>query len=84
MEGLPPLNYNVFVYVMSFFREVLSQSEYNRMSSSKVSILLISCVTALTSNEDTIVLSKEEKSKREAKQLIMQKIIEFMLTTTTL
>jgi len=30
LESLPPLNYTVFVYIISFFREVLAQAEYNR------------------------------------------------------
>lgn len=30
LDALLPLNYNVFVYLMSFFREVLQQREYNR------------------------------------------------------
>lgn len=30
LEELPPLNYNVFVYVLSFLREVLAESNYNR------------------------------------------------------
>lgn len=30
LEELPPLNYNVFVYVLSFMREVLSELNYNR------------------------------------------------------
>lgn len=32
LESLPPLNYTVFVYIISFFREVLAQAEYNRYS----------------------------------------------------
>lgn len=30
LEDLPPLNYNVFVYLVSFFREVLAEESYNR------------------------------------------------------
>jgi hypothetical protein len=30
IESLPPLNYNVFVYLLSFMREVLALGDYNR------------------------------------------------------
>jgi phosphatidylinositol-bisphosphatase len=30
LDDLPPLSYNVFVYILSFLREVLSESNYNR------------------------------------------------------
>lgn len=33
LEELPPLNYNVFVYVLSFLREVLAELNYNRYNS---------------------------------------------------
>lgn len=30
LEDLPTINYNVFVYLISFFREVLAEESYNR------------------------------------------------------
>ena len=30
MEYLPPLNYNAFVYLISFMRDVIAQGSYNR------------------------------------------------------
>ena len=31
MENLPPLSYNVFVYLLSFFRELLQHKDANRL-----------------------------------------------------
>jgi hypothetical protein len=30
LEDLPTINYNVFVYLLSFLREVLAEDAYNR------------------------------------------------------
>ena len=84
LETLPPLNYNVLVYVLSFLREVLQVSEFNRSSASKLSLLCVTCMTTLAIQLDESALSKEDKAKREQRQIVAQKIVEFMLTTTSL
>jgi hypothetical protein len=38
LEQLPPINYNVFVYLLSFQRELISLREFNRSVSSPVSL----------------------------------------------
>jgi hypothetical protein len=49
LEQLPPLNYNVFVYLISFFREVLKHHESNRLNTDKLAT--ICCKTLLAGNE---------------------------------
>ena len=44
LEQLPPLNYNVFVYLVSFFREVLKHHEANRLNTEKLATI---CCKAL-------------------------------------
>lgn len=36
LEHLPPLNYNVLVYVLSLFREVLQHREHNKLTAPKL------------------------------------------------
>lgn len=36
LEELPPIHYNVFVYVISFFREVLNARQQNQLTAAKV------------------------------------------------
>ncbi len=40
LEDLPPLNYNAFVYVLSFLREVLAEESYNRCAAFDALMLL--------------------------------------------
>jgi phosphatidylinositol-bisphosphatase len=47
LEDLPPLNYNVFVYLVSFFREVLAEESYNRCSAAHLAEV---CIENMTSN----------------------------------
>lgn len=49
LEQLPALNYNVFVYVVSFFREVLKHHESNRLNTEKLAT--ICCKTLLPVGE---------------------------------
>jgi hypothetical protein len=36
LQQMPPLNYNVLVYVLSLFREVLAHKEHNKLTPSKL------------------------------------------------
>ena len=45
LRSLPPLCYNVFVYILSFLREVLTQTKYNRATPT---ILASFCVDSMT------------------------------------
>ena len=46
LQSLPALNYNTFVYILSFLREVLLQRSYNRVNPT---ILASFCVDTMTS-----------------------------------
>mmetsp|Transcript_26907 Transcript_26907/g.39868 ORF Transcript_26907/g.39868 Transcript_26907/m.39868 type:complete len:119 (+) Transcript_26907:38-394(+) len=45
LEQLPPINYNVFVYLLSFQRELLALREFNRLTAVKLSALNVACMT---------------------------------------
>jgi len=45
LDALPPLSYNVFVYMTSFLREVLAQQNYNRTSADKLALVCLGCMT---------------------------------------
>lgn len=47
LEDLPPLHYNVFVYLISFFREVLAEEAYNRCSAAHLAEV---CIESMTTN----------------------------------
>lgn len=51
LEELPPIHYNVFVYLISFFREVLSVSDHNLLTSTKVSRIACSCLMVAGPND---------------------------------
>jgi phosphatidylinositol-bisphosphatase len=81
LEELPPLNYNVFVYVLSFLREVLAELNYNRCTP----LLLANvCVGCMLQQEDELAGSREEKQKRLTRSMYMQAVIMDLLTTVSL
>ena len=45
LQSLPPLNYNVFVYLLSFLREALGQAKYNRATPTSLASF---CVDSMT------------------------------------
>jgi hypothetical protein len=45
LHSLPPLHYNVFVYLLSFLREVLTQGKYNRATPTSLASF---CVDSMT------------------------------------
>lgn len=117
LEDLPPLNYNVFVYVLSFLREVLAEESYNRYIcyfsnlcmhvynarlslSTSPSLLAAICVANMTyspsppvaaggaadgggGDYSLVVLSKDERARRAAKQAYLQSVIAYLLSTTS-
>ena len=73
LEQLPPLNYTVFVYIISFFREVLSQHEYNRSSPSKIAELCLECMTffpTVIDTNNTQLLTEINKTKLDVNSII--------------
>ena len=73
LEQLPPVNYNVFVYMISFFRELLLHSEANRLSPHKLAVVCCNCM---------VKSSSDDGDERELQRLhSLQLIISHFLTT---
>ena len=76
LELLPPINYNIFVYMISFFRELLLYTESNRLTATKLAIVCCNCMvkTDTAENEDREVQRKHS----------LQHVISHFLTTAML
>jgi inositol polyphosphate 5-phosphatase INPP5B/F len=59
LEELPPIHYNVFVYVISFFREVLSVSDRNLLTATKVARIACTCLLVAGVNESESVVAQK-------------------------
>lgn len=46
LEDMPPIQYNVFIYIVSFFREVLLHRERNKLSPAKIARICCSCLVS--------------------------------------
>ena len=44
LDNLPPLNYNLFIYLLSFLQLVLSHREYNRTTPTVLATLMVECL----------------------------------------
>uniref|UniRef100_A0A7S2LT51 Rho-GAP domain-containing protein n=1 Tax=Leptocylindrus danicus TaxID=163516 RepID=A0A7S2LT51_9STRA len=75
LEELPPISYNVFIYMMSFFREVLLYKDANRVTAAKLARICCECMVLgfsfKTSNEET----KNSITRRAGMQIIMDNFI---------
>ncbi len=83
LEDMPPLNYNAFVYLLSFLREVLAEEAFNRTTPA---LLAAVCVTHMTYPQPLPgdpALSREEKQRRSARQSYMQAVVAYLLSTTS-
>jgi hypothetical protein len=78
LDSLPTLNYNVFAYVISFFREILVDEETNGSSAEAFKGVCIDCFTGVRTDD---ILSKENSNKREARLLYMSGVMMFFLTS---
>jgi phosphatidylinositol-bisphosphatase len=81
LENLPPLHYNVFVYILSFLREVLELREYNRSTNVMLSAIFVAVMTPSSTDLDCPITERE---KRASKQEIMQQVISFFLITNSI
>lgn len=75
LEGLPPIHYNIFVYLISFFRECLSHHKSNHLTTVKLSRLCVTCLVT-GGNVDG---SKQATQRRNGMHLLM---IHFLETST--
>lgn len=72
LEELPPIHYNVFVYVMSFFREALVHKEHNRLAATRLARICVdTMVVGSTANRDD-----SQVQRRTGMQLIMLHLLE--------
>jgi inositol polyphosphate 5-phosphatase INPP5B/F len=74
LEELPPIHYNVFVYMISFFREVLSVNDRNLLTSTKVARIATSCLLSIGSSDNDN--SNAAVQKRTAMTLILVHLLE--------
>lgn len=72
VEDLPPIHYNIFVYVISFFRHVLAFRDRNLLTAAKVARV---CVNSLAPGRD-LDNSASSLQKRTGMQLIVLHLLE--------
>lgn len=72
LEELPPIHYNVFVYVISFFREVLLHMERNGLSATALARICCKCMAPGTELDN----SSASMQRRTGMQLIILHLLE--------
>lgn len=73
LEDLPPIHYNVLVYVMSFLREVLIFREYNLLTAAKLARVCTDCCSPTPNN---VVLDNAAMQRRAGMNLIIMHLLE--------
>ena len=72
LDELPPIHYNVFVYIVSLFRKALVHRQNNQLTSAKAARIICDCL-APTNMES---ISNQELNKRTGMQLILIHLLE--------
>jgi inositol polyphosphate 5-phosphatase INPP5B/F len=72
LEDLPPIHYNVFVYIISFFRELLQHRDQNQISAAKLARLACTCMAPANDLDH----SNSSLQKRTGMQLIVLHLLE--------
>jgi len=72
LEDLPPINYNVFIYVISFFREVLLYREENQLTAAKLARVCVKHCSPLPN----VVMEATTMQRRAGMHLIMLHLLE--------
>jgi phosphatidylinositol-bisphosphatase len=72
LEDLPPIHYNVFVYVMSFFREVLLYREYNNLTAAKLARVCCKHCSPISNS----IMESSTMQRRAGMHLIMLHLLE--------
>lgn len=72
LEGLPPIHYNVFVYMISFFRECLLYQQQNQLTTVKLARLCVNCFVTGNKPDD----SKQGNQRRNGMHLLMIHFLE--------
>jgi len=73
LEVLPPVHYNVLVYVVSFFREVLLYRERNGLTAAKVARICCECCSPNPSN---VIMDSAMVQRRAGMHLILLHLLE--------
>lgn len=72
LDGLPPIHYNVFVYMISFFRECLLYQQSNQLTTVKLARLCVTCLVTGGRMDD----SKQANQRRTGMHLLMIHFLE--------
>ncbi len=72
LEGLPPIHYNVFVYIISFFRECLLFQQSNQLSTAKLARICVSCLV----NGNQVDESRQASQRQKGMHLLMMHFLE--------
>lgn len=62
LEGLPPIHYNVFVYIISFFRECLVFHPSNQLTAVKLARICVRCLVTGNEVEESRQANQRQKS----------------------
>ena len=73
LEDLPPVHYNVFVYVISFFREVLLYREHNHLTAAKLARILCKHCSPAPAN---MLMESSVMQRRAGMNLMMMHLLE--------
>ncbi len=72
LEDLSPIHYNVFVYVISFFREILLYREHNRLTAAKLARVCVKHCSPVPN----VVMEATTMQRRAGMHLIMLHLLE--------
>lgn len=72
LEELPPIHYNVFVYVISFFREILLYREHNGLTAAKLARVCVKHCSPMPN----VVMDPTTMQRRAGMHLIMLHLLE--------
>ena len=76
LEDLPPIHYNVFVYMISFFREALLYREANKLSAAKLARICCNCLVVGSNEINAMEETSQSIQRRAGMQLIMLHFLE--------
>jgi phosphatidylinositol-bisphosphatase len=76
LEELPPIHYNVFVYIISFFRECLVHKESNLLSVAKLARICCNCLAIGLQGASDFDDSAASMQRRAGMQTIMTHFLE--------
>ncbi len=72
LEGLPPIHYNVFVYIISFFRECLLFQQSNQLTAAKMARICVRCLV----NGNQMDESRQSSQRQKNMYILMMHFLE--------